>query len=56
VVDREQGGAAILEQQGYPVDALYSASHIIEYFLTTGRITAEESLAATEFLKRKQYS
>lgn len=56
VVDREQGGTQILERQGAPVFSLYTASDTIRYYLGTGRITNAESDAATEFLRRKQYS
>lgn len=56
VVDREQGGAEILEKRGYPVHSLYKASQLIDYFLASGRITAEEAQSAVEFLRRKQYS
>jgi orotate phosphoribosyltransferase len=56
VVDREQGGAQILENQGYPVYALYKASRLIDYFLQSGRITPAEAQSALEFLRRKQYS
>lgn len=56
VVDREQGGAAILEQRGCPVYSLYKAPKIIRYFLNTGRVTPQEASAAIEFLQRKQYS
>ncbi len=56
VVDREQGGAEILEKRGYPVHSLYKASKLIDYFLASGRITPDEGRAALEFLHRKQYS
>ncbi len=56
VVDREQGGAEILEKQGYPVYSLYKASRLIDYFLESGRITGAEAQSALEFLRRKQYS
>jgi uridine monophosphate synthetase len=56
VVDREQGGAEILEKQGYPVYSIYKASQLIDYFLKSGRITSAEAQAALEFLRRKQYS
>jgi orotate phosphoribosyltransferase len=55
-VDREQGGAQILESQGYPVYSLYKASRLIDYFLESGRITPAEGQSALEFLRRKQYS
>ena len=56
VVDREQGGAEILEKRGYPVHSLYKALQLIDYFLASGRITPEEAQSAVEFLRRKQYS
>ena len=56
VVDREQGGAQILEDQGYPVYSLYKASRLIDYFQESGRITSAEGQSAREFLRRKQYS
>lgn len=56
VVDREQGGAEILEKRGYPVHSLYKASQLIDYFLKSGRITPAEAQSALEFLRRKQYS
>ena len=56
VVDREQGGAGILEKQGYPVHSLYKASRLIGYFLESGRITPAEAQSALEFLRGKQYS
>lgn len=56
VVDREQGGAEILEKRGYPVYSLYKASRLIDYFLKSGRITPAEAQAALEFLRRKQYA
>jgi len=56
VVDREQGGAGILERRGYPVYSLYKASGLIDYFLESGRITPREAQSALEFLRRKQYS
>jgi uridine monophosphate synthetase len=56
VVDREQGGAEILERQGYPVHSLYKASSLIAYFEKSERITPAEAQSALEFLRRKQYS
>lgn len=56
VVDREQGGAEILEKRGYPVHSLYKASRLIDYFLKSDRITPAEARAALEFLRRKQYA
>jgi orotate phosphoribosyltransferase len=56
VVDREQGGAEILEKQGCPTYSLYKASLLIDYFLRSDRITSAEAQAALEFLRRKQYS
>lgn len=56
IVDREQGGAEILEKRGYPVHSLYKASQLIDYFLKSGRITPAEAQSALEFLRRKQYS
>ncbi len=55
VVKREQGGAEILEQQGYPVHGLYTASELVAYFERTGRASAAEAAAVREFLQRKRF-
>lgn len=56
VVDREQGGAEVLQGKGYPVLSLYKASGIIDYFFRSGRVTKNEAQSALTFLRQKQYT
>ncbi|MBI1356179.1 MAG: hypothetical protein GC160_17700 [Acidobacteria bacterium] len=56
VVDREQGGARILREQGYPVHALYNVSEMIEYYAADGRIDQKTAARAREHVARRRFS
>ena len=56
VVDREQGGARILSELGYPVHCLYRVSALIQYYRASGRIDALTADAALQHVQAKRFS
>jgi orotate phosphoribosyltransferase len=55
VVDREQGGEAILAERGYPCHSLFKVSELIEYYRAAGKIDDETAQSALEHMKSKQF-
>ncbi len=55
VVDREQGGDAILAAQGCPCHSLFKVSELIEYYRAAGKIDEQTAQSALEHLKSKQF-
>ncbi len=55
VVDREQGGDAILADQGCPCYSLFKVSELIEYYRAAGKIDGETAQSALEHVKSKQF-
>ena len=55
VVDREQGGDAILAGRGYPCHGLFKVSELVEYYRATGKIDDATAQSALEHLKSKQF-
>ena len=53
VVDREQGGDRVLQDQGYPVHSLYRISDVIAYYLERGTIDVETARLALAHIGRK---
>jgi len=55
VVNREQGGDKILENQGIPVHSLYKVSELVSYYKATGRIDATTAQAALDHLRSRRF-
>jgi len=55
VVDREQGGDAILAERGCPVHSLYTITQVLDYFARTGKVDPTAARAALDYLHRKQF-
>jgi orotate phosphoribosyltransferase len=55
VVDRQQGGDAILEEKGLPTHSLYRITELIEYFHRTGRVDEETARQALNHVRAKQF-
>ena len=56
VVDREQGGAEILEKRGFPVDSLYRVTDFIEYYAADGRVDWETAERAREHCAKRRFT
>jgi len=56
VVDREQGGAEILERRGYPVHSLYKINELIDYYASDGRIDRETAERAREHCAQQRFT
>lgn len=50
VLDREQGGKQLLENQGYKVSALFTISEAVEILHQEGKINADEVLRIKDFI------
>ena len=55
VVDREQGGDAILAERGCPCHSLFKISELVGYYQASGKIDAQTAQSALEHLKSKQF-
>jgi orotate phosphoribosyltransferase len=55
VVDREQGGDAILGAEGCPAYSLYRVSEVIDYYERTGRIDAPTADAARDHVRKRRF-
>ena len=55
VVDREQGGDAILGERGCPCHSLFKVSELIDYYRGAGKIDDATAQSALEHLKSKQF-
>jgi uridine monophosphate synthetase len=55
VVDREQGGDAILAEQGCPCHSLFKISELVGYYQASGKIDSQTARSALEHLKSKQF-
>jgi orotate phosphoribosyltransferase len=42
IIDREQGGKEELEKRGYKLEAAFTVTQLLNYYLRTGRITKEK--------------
>lgn len=42
IIDREQGGKGELEKRGYKLEAAFTVTQLLDYYLRTGRITKEQ--------------
>lgn len=56
VVDREQGGAEILSERGYPIEALFRVSELIDYYAADGRIDPETARRAREHCRSRRFT
>ena len=55
VVDREQGGDAILADQGCPCHSLFKVSELVGYYQSSGKIDVQTAQSALQHLKSKQF-
>jgi uridine monophosphate synthetase len=55
VVDREQGGEAILAGKGIPFYRLYRISELIDYYAATDRVDAASAEAAREHVRTHRF-
>jgi uridine monophosphate synthetase len=55
VVDREQGGDAILAERACPCHSLFKISELVSYYQASGKIDAQAAQSALEHLKSKQF-
>lgn len=54
VLDREQGGKALLEQKGYRVHTLFNISEVVEILRNEGKLSSEEISRVKDFLAGNQ--
>lgn len=55
VVNREQGGDAILEARGRRVYSLFKISKMLHYFVATGKVDSETAQKALDHLRARQF-
>jgi uridine monophosphate synthetase len=56
VVEREQGGDAVLVQRGVPTHHLYKVSEMIAYYRDTGKISSQTAQQALDHLYSKRFA
>jgi uridine monophosphate synthetase len=56
LVDREQGGTAVLEKAGYSLFSVIKISELLNVLQKAGKITQEEFKKATEFIAQNKVS
>src|SRR5690606_24731221 len=56
VVDREQGGEAVLRRRGCPAHALYKISELIDYYAADGRLDDAAARLAREHVARRRFA
>lgn len=56
IVDREQGGSAILQQKGYILHAIFTISELLDILLEAGKITPDIHQQTLDFLHHTVYA
>lgn len=56
ILDREQGGAKVIEKAGYKLHSLATLSQIVNALVESGRIDAEMQAKVAEFIANNQFA
>ena len=55
LVDRQQGGSELLEQEGYPVHSVFSLLEIVSFYLEEELISEVQHREICEFIESRRF-